>query len=130
MDVIEIRRRNLVRLTRERGALRQLSIDIGTAESHLSQLRKGKRAMGHTIARKIEKARELGEGWMDHDHAEEDGMVTQDQVVEVLESIQGKEVLNQIPYDVFLNIIKNLQRSGLRGEELRETARTVLTFVS
>jgi transcriptional regulator with XRE-family HTH domain len=74
MDVFDIRTENLRLLVHEivrrRPGRKQkdLATDLGMSPSYLSQLMTGKK-MGEDVARKIEAARHLEHGWMDHRQA-------------------------------------------------------------
>jgi len=74
MDVFDIRTENLRLLVHEIQRRRpgrkqkELAGDLGMSASYLSQLMTGKK-MGEDVARKIEAARHLAHGWMDHRQA-------------------------------------------------------------
>jgi hypothetical protein len=130
MDVKEIRRLQLARLLRERGDQRQLAVDSETDESYLSQVRQGKRPMGDDLARRIEKARRLPHGWMDKVPTERPDTLSEEDVLNMLESISSIEAIDRMPARILVKIIKNLRQSGLRGEELRKLAETALKLTA
>ena len=71
MDVIEIRRENLRTLAKQAGSQANLARQLEMTESHLGSLigRTARSAIGHTIARRIEKKLNLPRSWLDQQHA-------------------------------------------------------------
>ncbi|MGC0154818.1 hypothetical protein ACPRNU_20365 [Chromobacterium vaccinii] len=78
IDVFDIRRANLVRLLKPRGAAARIADMIGSSASYLSTLKNqdlddpNSRRMGDGMARRIEDAEGLEHGWMDISHESED----------------------------------------------------------
>jgi uncharacterized protein (UPF0305 family) len=74
MDIREIRRYNLGVLRHQVGSLKELAALADTDPNYLSQLASGtwKSAMGHAMARRLEKACKKPVGWMDQEHTQEE----------------------------------------------------------
>jgi len=70
-NVREIRRENLIRLSRGYKSQRRFAIDVGLVPSHMSQLLSGTRDMGEEVARRIEESLRLNPGTisLDPDHS-------------------------------------------------------------
>ena len=60
----EIRRENLIRLVHSYKSQRQFAQSVGLVPSHASQLLSGKREMGEEVARRIEEALGMPDGFM------------------------------------------------------------------
>lgn len=54
----------------DKGMLKAFSDLVGVSDRYLSHIKNGRRAIGHSLARKIEEAFKLPEGWMDRLHAD------------------------------------------------------------
>jgi SOS-response transcriptional repressor LexA len=61
----DIRRQNLRRLLKKFRFDREMADMAGLNPKHLSQMKTGKRDIGHDVARRIESAMKLPAGWMD-----------------------------------------------------------------
>lgn len=75
--VAQIRRENLLKLIEGQGSIAKLNerLELARTDATLSQIknqsltsRGNPKMMGATLARRLESALNLGEGWMDHDH--------------------------------------------------------------
>lgn len=53
----------------EHGMVRRFSQKTGVSAQYLSQIRNGRKNIGHSTARRIEKAFGREEGWLDSDHS-------------------------------------------------------------
>jgi hypothetical protein len=80
MDIDQIRLKNLEALLtqyeekcRQEGRTffyKDFARDHGMGEKNLQHIRKGTRAMGKNVARRIERAKKFPKGWMDVEHRE------------------------------------------------------------
>lgn len=80
VTVTQARQENFVLLFRQfrekhaerpdRGMLKAFAEEIGMSDRYLSHVKCGRKAIGHAVARQMEEALKLPEGWMDRRHAE------------------------------------------------------------
>lgn len=113
-QIKDIRRENLVRLTKSYKSQRQFAQGTGLATSHLNQLLNGVREMGEEVARRIENSLGLSVGFMSIDP----DMPPAPPIIE--------PELQRLPADE-LSLLTNYRKSSSRRKEmLRETAEMYL----
>lgn len=76
MGAPENRRANLIKLIENYGTIEQFAEMADQSAGYLSQIKNGTRNMGTRIARKIEQAMGLADGWMDADQSGSLSLVT------------------------------------------------------
>ncbi len=54
----------------DKGMLKMWALHVGGDERHFSHIKNGRKGIGHALARQIEEAEGLPEGWLDREHGD------------------------------------------------------------
>lgn len=54
----------------DKGMLKLFAQHLGADDRHLSHVKNGRKGIGHALARQIEQAEGLPEGWLDREHGD------------------------------------------------------------
>lgn len=105
-----MRRKNLIAIVGlNKGDQEKFAEEYGCAPSYISALLTGARGIGNATARKVEKMRELREGWMDQEHDADAPVAQETTLLKMFNALSPEAKLQAL--DEVMKLYMKIERS-------------------